>query len=212
MSNCCCPAWRRPDRVRHRQRSTCLRPAAAVLPSKLKTAIHSSWDCFFRHLQRLTSLSTLSLQRCGLEDRDVRSLSIALQILPAGRLRCLRLNDNSIGLSGLRMLLTALTSRRMRLPALWLRKQRPALVESESKGVIESAFQDGLFAEVKMVGRVGPARNMGDGNAECGRVLTSVNIYSNRRFRRFLPDAILSTRTEVWHRHFCGEKHLQTSA
>lgn len=148
MSECCCLTWRRPIRRQQGHRSKLLRPVAATVPSKLKTETHSSWDCFFRHLQRLPSLSMLSLQRCGLEDRDVRSLSIALQILPAGRLRCLRLDGNCVGLSGLRMLLTALTSRRMRLPALWLRKQRPPLVESESKGIVEAAFRDGLFAEV----------------------------------------------------------------
>ncbi|CAN0385559.1 unnamed protein product [Pylaiella littoralis] len=148
LSNCCSLAWRRPNREQHR-----LRPAAAAaVPSKLKTAMHSSWDCFFRHLQRLPSLSTLSLQRCGLEDCNIRSLSIALQILPVGRLRCLRLDDNYVGRSGLKMLLMALTSRRMRLPALWLRNQRPALVESESKRVVEAAFQDGLFAEVEFEG------------------------------------------------------------
>lgn len=116
---------------------------------KTAAAAHAAWDCFFRHLQRLPSLSTLSLQDCGLEDRDVRSLSIALQILPSGRLWCLRLGGNCVGESGLRMLVTALTSRRMRLPALWLTGQRPPLAESGARKILEKAFRDdGLFAEV----------------------------------------------------------------
>lgn len=66
------------------------------------------------------------------------------------------------------MLLMALTSRRMRLPALWLRNQRPALVESESKRVVEAAFQDGLFAEVlqRMGEGEGSVRNMNAAFAE----------------------------------------------
>lgn len=114
-------------------------------------AAHAAWDCFFRHLQRLASLATLSLQRCGLEDRDARSLSVALQILPAGRLRCLRLNENHVGLSGFTMLLAALTSRRMRLPALWIRGQRPPLEECGVRDLVRDAFRDGLFAEVSGV-------------------------------------------------------------
>lgn len=151
MSNCCLggQSWstRKCRRQQQHQRKALLSQARAPA-DKMVAAAHTAWDCFFRHLQRLQSLSTLSLQRCGLEDCDVRSLSVSLQILPAGRLRCLRLNGNSVGLSGLRMVLTALTSRRMRLPALWLRGQRPALAESGAKEVVEEAFRDGLFAEV----------------------------------------------------------------
>lgn len=152
MSNCCLggKAWlaRRQHRGQQRpQRNISLNQARPPADKAVAEA-HAAWDCFFRHVQRLESLSTLSLQRCGLGDRDIRSLSVSLQILPAGRLRCLRLNGNCVGLSGFRMLLTALTSRRMRLPALWLRGQRPALSESGAKGIVEEAFQDGLFAEV----------------------------------------------------------------
>lgn len=152
MSNCCLggKSWlaRKNRRQQHYRRRNTSRNQARAPTSKTVAATHAAWDCFFRHLQRLPSLSTLSLQRCGLEDRDVRSLSVSLQILPAGRMRCLRLNGNCVGLSGLRMVVTALTSRRMRLPALWLRGQRPALAESGAKGVVEEAFRNGLFAEV----------------------------------------------------------------
>ncbi|CAM9144889.1 unnamed protein product, partial [Hapterophycus canaliculatus] len=135
----------------HQQQHSSTGPLLDPEPTqKTSAAAHASWDAFFRHLQRLPLLSTLSLQDCGLQDRDVRSLSIALQILPSGRLRCLRLSRNCVGKSGLRMLLTALTSRRMRLPALWLRGQRPALAESGVRRIVEDAFRfDGLFAEVE---------------------------------------------------------------
>lgn len=159
----------REHRRRQRPQRNTASPKQARAPADKTTAeaaAHASWDCFFRHLQRLRSLSTLSLQRCGLEDRDVRSLSVSLQILPADRLRCLRLNGNCVGLSGLRMLLTALTSRRMRLPALWLRGQRPALSESGAMGIVEEAFRDGLFAEVRGWtgdGELGVAWGVGSG-------------------------------------------------
>ncbi|CAM9696611.1 unnamed protein product, partial [Scytosiphon promiscuus] len=160
MSHCCLGRRRRPNRLQcknyyryyhdhqlQRSNGPLLHPAPA---QKTATEAHASWDCFFRHLQRLPSLSTLSVQDCGLHDRDVRSLSIALQILPSGCLRSLRLSGNSVGVFGLRMLLTALTSRRMRLPALWLRGQRPPLAESGARRIIEDAFRDdGLFAEVE---------------------------------------------------------------
>lgn len=152
MSNCCLggKSWLTRNHRRQQQpRHNTLLDQAGAPAEKTMAAAHAAWDCFFRHLQYLESLSTLSLQDCGLEDRDVRSLSVSLQILPAGRLRCLRLNGNRVGLSGLRMLLTALSSRRMRLPALWLRGQRPALSEGGAKGIVEEAFRDGLFAEVR---------------------------------------------------------------
>ena len=158
MSNCSSGRTSRLTRTQRRQRQPQRHKSlnqAGAPADKTRAAAHAAWDCFFRHLQRLPSLSTLSLQRCGLEDRDARSLSVSLQILPAGRLRCLRLNGNSVGISGLRMLLTALTSRGMRLPALWLRGQRPALLEGEAKRIVEEAFRDGLFAEVKAGGGVG---------------------------------------------------------
>lgn len=120
-------------------------PAATVV----RAAAHTAWDCLFRHLQRMTALSSLSLQDCGLDDGDMRPVSIAVQILPAGRLRCLRLSGNSVSAKGLQVLLRALTSRKIRLPALWLRRQRPALAEDEAREVVTQAFSEGLFAEVR---------------------------------------------------------------
>ncbi|CBJ25529.1 hypothetical protein Esi_0003_0165 [Ectocarpus siliculosus] len=149
MSNCCLGRQKQRRRRHHHGCKTSLLNPASVSAEKAAAEAHAAWDCFFRHLQRLPSLATLSIQDAGLENRDVRSLSIALQILPADRLRCLRLNGNCVGESGLRMLLTALTSRRRRLPALWLRRQRPALVESGARDIFEGAFRDGLFAEVE---------------------------------------------------------------
>ncbi|CAB1101527.1 unnamed protein product [Ectocarpus sp. CCAP 1310/34] len=151
MSNCCLGRPKGRRRRHHHGRKTSSSNLASVSAEKAAAEAHAAWDCFFRHLQRLPSLATLSIQDAGLENRDVRSLSIALQILPADRLRCLRLNGNCVGESGLRMLLTALRSRRRRLPALWLRRQRPALVESGAREIFERAFRDGLFAEVKRV-------------------------------------------------------------
>ncbi|CAM9360598.1 unnamed protein product [Ectocarpus fasciculatus] len=149
MSNCCLGRKKKRRRRHHHDCKTSLINPASVSVEKAAAEAHAAWDCFFRHLQRLPSLATLSIQDAGLENRDVRSLSIALQILPADRLRCLRLNGNCVGESGLRMLLTALTSRRRRLPALWLRRQRPALAESGAREIIKGAFRDGLFAEVE---------------------------------------------------------------
>lgn len=148
MSNCCLGQNRRTNKhsCSPLTSSSCSVPPKAATTARLA---HASWDCFFRHLQRLPVLSSLSLQNCGLEDLDVRYASIAIQILPAGQLRCLRLDGNCIGSPGLRMLLRALTSRRTRLPALWLRQQRPALVESQTQEVVKEAFAEGLFAEVK---------------------------------------------------------------
>lgn len=152
LSYCC--LGRRRRRLKTKSVSSRL-ASACVADSTVLANAHAAWDCFFRHLQRMPALSSLSLQNCGIEDCDIRFASIAIQILPAGVLRCLRFSGNRIGVSGLRMLLRALTSRRMRLPALWLRKQRPALVESEAMDTIKEAFAEGLFAEVrtdKMVG------------------------------------------------------------
>lgn len=150
LSNCCLG---RRSRRRHCRSSSISRSTSSPLlvsnAAGTAGAAHAAWDCLFRHLQRLPALSSLSLENCGLEDCDIRSASIAIQILPAGRLRCLRLNGNFVGAPGLRFLLRALTSRRMRLPALWLRQQRPALVESKAREAINEAFDAGLFAEVR---------------------------------------------------------------
>lgn len=146
LSYCCLGRRRR----RFKKSSVSSRLSSACVADAIETAqAHTAWDCFFRHLQRMPALSSLSLQDCGIEDCDVRFASIAIQILPAGVLRCLRLSENRIGVPGVRMLLRALTSRRMRLPALWLRKQRPALVEREAMEVVKDAFAEGLFAEVR---------------------------------------------------------------
>lgn len=154
MSNCCL-GRRQTHLHRHLVSRMSHQPFLGTAPNVATAAKEAgeAWDCFFRHLQRLLALSSLSLQSCGLGDRDVRSASIAIQILPQGRLRCLRLDGNRIGVSGLRMLLRALTSRRMRLPALWLRRQRPALVENQARKVVTDAFGDGLYAEVRKLGR-----------------------------------------------------------
>ena len=151
MSNCCLG-----QQSRHRRgNSSTPRPlawsrlATNASTATIKAAAHTAWDCLFRHLQRMTALLSLSLQNCGLDDYDIRPVSIAVQILPAGRLRCLRLSGNSISAKGLQILLRALTSRNVRLPALWLRQQRPALVENEAREVVKQAFGEGLFAEVR---------------------------------------------------------------
>lgn len=125
--------------------------SAAVVGRRAAAAEHSrvAWSCFFRHLQRMPALSSLSLTDCGLDDRDIQSAAIAIQILPSGVLRCVRLGGNAIGVSGLRMVLRALTSRRMRLPALWMRRQRPVIIESEAREVVQRAFEEGLVAEVR---------------------------------------------------------------
>ncbi|CAM9461269.1 unnamed protein product [Laminaria digitata] len=151
MSNCCLGQQSRHQRS---SSSTPRPPALSRLATNASTATvraaaHAAWDCLFRHLQRMTALLSLTLQDCGLDDGDMRPVSIAVQILPAGRLRCLRLNGNSISVKGLQVLLRALTSRKIRLPALWLRQQRPALVESEAREVVKQAFSEGLFAEVE---------------------------------------------------------------
>lgn len=114
-------------------------------------AAHAAWDCFFRHVQRLPALGYLSLEHCGLQDCDVRGASIAVQILIPGSLRCLRLGRNSISASGLRTLIRALLSRRMALPALWMRRQRPPISEQDAKAVVANAFGEGLLAEVRNV-------------------------------------------------------------
>lgn len=152
MSNCCLG-----QQSRHQQRGSPSTPLSPPAPLRLatnastaaKTAAHMAWDCLLRHLQRMTALLSLSLQDCGLDDSDMRPVSIAVQILPAGLLRCLRLSGNSISVKGLRVLLRALTSRKIRLPALWLRKQRPAFIESQTREVVKHAFSEGLFAEVR---------------------------------------------------------------
>ena len=125
----------------------------------VRAAAHTAWDCLFRHLQRMTELLSLSLQNCGLDDSDMRPVSIAVQILPAGRLRCLRLSGNSISAKGLQILLRALTSRKIRLPALWMRRQRPALAEDEAREVVTEAFSEGLFAEVRRRDLFGDLKN-----------------------------------------------------
>ena len=125
----------------------------------VRAAAHTAWDCLFRHLQRMTALLSLSLQNCGLDDSDMRPVSIAVQILPAGRLRCLRLSGNSISAKGLQILLRALTSRKIRLPALWMRRQRPALAEDEAREVVTEAFSEGLFAEVRRRDLFGDLKN-----------------------------------------------------
>lgn len=144
ISNCCRGRQNRKLRSKH----SISRSPSSNETASAGHATCAGWHCFFRHLQRLKMLSLLSLQSCGLKNCDARSLSVALQILPAGQLRCLRLSDNSIGIPGLQMLLRALISRRMRLPALWLRRQQPALAESEARDVIADALNEGLFMEV----------------------------------------------------------------
>lgn len=134
---------------RKRKRSS-MSPTPVHAAAAEALATHAAWDCFFRHLQRLVGLSSLSLQNCGLEDRDIRSASIAIQILPSNMLRCLRLSENSVGVPGLRVLMRAMTSRRITVPALWLRRQRPPIGEGEAKEIVQDAlFKKGLFAEVR---------------------------------------------------------------
>lgn len=130
-------------------------PVPATAAGLVAAAAHEAWDCFFRHLQRMPELSSLSVEDCGLTDRDIQCAANAIQILPPGVLRCLRLGGNSVRASGLRVLLRALTSRRMRLPALWLRRQRPRMIESEAREVVHQAFTDGLLAEVTRVVCIG---------------------------------------------------------
>lgn len=135
LSNCCL------GRQRYNSKIT---PAAAA-------AAHEAWDVFFRHLQRMPLLS-LSLENCGLGNADIQCAANAIQIFPAGRLRCLRLGGNRVGATGLRILLRALTSKRMRLPALWVRRQHPPIIEHDARGVICRAFKEGLLAEVRGTG------------------------------------------------------------
>lgn len=130
---------------RHNER---LPPASSIAMARIAEATHAAWESFFRHLQRLQALSSLSLERCGLDDRDMGSVSIAIQILPRDKLVCLRLSYNSFSASGLRTLLRALTSRKVVLPSLWLRRQQPLMPEHETRTIVARAFEKGLFAEV----------------------------------------------------------------
>lgn len=141
LSHCCL------GRTRERSSTS---PVLAHATAAEALAAHAAWDCFFRHLQRLSGLSSLSLQNCGLDNGDIRSASITIQILPSGMLRCLRLSENRVSAPGLRILLRALTSRKATVPALWLRRQRPPIAEAEAREIVQDAlFKENLFAEVR---------------------------------------------------------------
>jgi tetratricopeptide (TPR) repeat protein len=103
-----------------------------------------AWQMLFRCVQHLKSLEILDLCNCGLRDDNMADLAVAVQV--ARWLRVVKLNGNRISVKGLSMLLLAGCSKKMRMPALWARMQRPLLSLCSVESMLDDLFHRGLSA------------------------------------------------------------------